>query len=386
MTNQNNANGTRKPSTLNLERMTRTYFYPDLFVDDLTNTKIPTPSELAFLGANNVMDIQMDLRHEEKKFRRVQKEICAELNRMRSATPEKIRKECASPNGKAFSCNWRGMGYAEVPKELEKELMSNGDADTYYKVAEKRMRKTHTCRFGRYVAEWCNMTPRPCSSYQCFHVAMHNAPIVTGMVASKETDMSVSSHCEETILEPIPQCPHYAECYGVEPFKHEGCIFAEVDQRMLEDCKDYLRGEIDKIQEKLDYIEKYLHNITEASSRNNKQRYSRPHFSLRSFDHMRGLKSGDRIVEIDSDGNIQRGVFVCCTTDERDVRCFLLNMYDGRTLKIQFRLHSDTLYMSEAKYNYLRVNPDFRTVWWNMIHEAERFAVTPGVKRALTEK
>lgn len=98
---------------------------------------------------------------------------------------------------------------------------------------------------------------------------------------------------------------------------------------------------------------------------------------------MCGLKSGNKVVEIDKDGNVQYGVFVCRLTDQQDESRLLLNMYDGRVLKISHRLDSGVLYMPEADYNYLKTNPDFRTVWQNMACKTEYYAVTPGVVRAL---
>lgn len=370
--------------TLNLERMTSEYFYPNVFVDDFTDVKIPTVSELLFLGVNNVHNIRMFLRGEEKKLRRVQNEIRKSLKELSQTTPSLVQKKCTKPNGQAVSCNWRGMGYSRIPEELEDELLQHSDVETYCKVQNKRARKVYTCRFGKEVAAWCKNNPQPCTNLQCYQ-----------MVACNDTAIANTSGDAESSCEDQPsRCPRYTECYGTHPFVHRECIFAAADEKMLEDCESFLQERINIVQRRLDFIDKYLQNITKAVAYETAER-PRPSFSLNSRTHMFRAESGNRIVGINSDGKVAHGIFVCLMEDEKDGKVFLLNMQDGRVVKLptavkrtnaSWFFEAETLYMLETDFNYLKENPDFCKVWIRMAGDTLCDVSELGVVKALATK
>lgn len=344
------------PAELDIEKLTPEYFYADVLTGDLATMKIPTVKELAFLGQKNAYSLRAYFRCEEGKLKKARREAAIALATMQTNSPDSIIKHC-NIEGMSLEtmpyCDWRGLSYGQLPDELGEELMRRGEYETYCAEVDSRMSKVHTCRFGREVAAWCSKNPAPCIKCNCF---ASRAAVTTNLLTGEKTEKS----------ERLPQCPHYNTCYGVEPLKHERCVFADATTELVADCANYLKNRVADYDARLEFVQKYMHNITTVIST---QTAKRPDFDISSL--LESMGPRDRVVVISTDNVISRGVFVGMVPRDND-KLYLLYMDDGSVLQIRrkwpfLRPCDNVLCMPETDYNFLLNNPEFLKVWASMV-------------------
>lgn len=355
---------TKANVTVNLERITPEYLYPNLFTDDdMSQVKIPTIAELSFLGTNNILSLKEYYRHEEKKFKKMLKRISAELTDMSKETPETIKAKLSTD----AQCDWCGSGYVT----LYRADFENLSTKQLYEKSLQLSEKVHSCRFGAETAGWCPKNPWPCS-----------------------TDLD----CMKKSILPHQNrypCPHYDVCFGAMPLQHENCIFSEVTAEMLNECRDYIQARLERCKAKLKFVAKYMHNINTAiklSGNSNKPsiRYAGPGSPFIDDDGNCGFNAkmtpGERIVRISiSDAQtITEGIFAGVVSDERKSLFMLFNMEDGTSDRyygaINLRLKS--AYMVKRSFEYLVDNPDYFEVWLRLADFTGKSAVTKAIVTA----
>ncbi len=366
----NHDNATVNPCTLNLDRMTCGYFYPDVVSGDVSQMKVPTVDELAFLGKNNLHEILCYVRSEERKLRKACKDACQALSQIKYKSLENVRHERAASDGVIY-CNWRGMGYANLPPSLEDELMRKGDCEAYCATMSKREVKVFTCKFGRDVAEWCSKTPNyhQCDN-KCCRNAIAAAPLV--MSTSATETVSVASPGEAT-HDAISKCLHYDKCFGSEPFAGEHCVFNSADDKILNDCKRYLDNVIADYKKRLGFVQIYIANM-KAAIRDRHIDY-RPPFNLDVHHSMSLAKNGTRIIMISKDLGMLYGV-ICKSKDRygKDIWNAILDDEPENPIKL-WSYHDNYpmrpfcgIVLRNEDFNYLCDNPDFSRVWLQMVN------------------
>ena len=351
---------------LNLKRMTPEYFRPDIISGDISQMKIPTVDELAILGEANVQKIRSDMRYEEGKLQKLQKTLRREIGSL---------QDIPKPFNNSY-CDWHGAGYARLPEELTNELMENGSAETYCDISHAREQKVNSCRFGRYVAEWCKQTPVPCQcNFQCYKHAMEDATIITGTISTNGVATAAPRRSPEKIL---PRCEHYAECFGVQPFIQKRCVLSDADEKTWVEVRSFLQMKLDDCIARIDLSKKYIRNLTIADKRIFKERNDNdkkkcPSFDLRPTRTLIGVQSGDAIVEFSKTdtGSIQVGYHLFIRSDTDPVsgeEKFIFQTYDNtyRELGACYvggREQTDEIYMNYEDYISLVSCPEVRKVW-----------------------
>lgn len=357
--------------SLNYDRMTHDYFCPQVStIDEMP--KIPTVDELIFLGKNNITAIRECLRHEEDKVRKQLASAQKALSYLKQATPELLKADHASDDG-IIHCSWHGR----------QSDMSDS-------------RKPFSCEFGKDIADWCEKNPHPCDGRQCFKldedfartlggVHTHIGGTLNGIVPTFQ-----STFVEE--IEPIvrrfprimrrmrvffnpksrfikSECKYHSICSTAEPFAHQKCVFNSVDQKTLDSCLEFLQNRIDPLKTKLDFVAKYMHNITEALK--SAPEYQ-PLLSSNAYVALSEAKPGNEVVCLKyHDGffgtTIYSGVVSARNDDSQDPVIYLY-MEGGWKLEVRPKgigsmSEADSRFLKFMDYYDLLKNPDFCNFW-----------------------
>lgn len=369
MTQQKNV--TTNSRNMDLEKMTHEYFYPDVLLGEISKLSIPTVDELLFLGQNNLQEIKWYMRREEKKLREACNEARHELRGFKCKTSEVIQNERSSKDG-FIKCNWRGMEYRVIPEDLAEAL---DDVEEYCAEVRKRESKIFTCKFGRNVAEWCNKTPnlRSCTGKCSQHTGATEFMLGCVQDYANIEVFSAPAMRKDSVSDTKVKCPHYNVCHGSMPFKDEVCVFDHADNNVIHDCKEYLENVITGYTARLDFVGRYLTNITVASR--NGHRMTMPPFELSIKRILQSCKNDTRIVMLMIEagkfflrhGTVGRIKGIC-----GEDLWFLIADNEPllSAMRVSFnrdnREHFHGIIIQEEDFDYLVKNPDFRQVWLQM--------------------
>lgn len=333
---------------LDLTRMTQGYFYPDILNAGLDMIKIPTVSELAFLGWFNVSSIRSYFRDEEEKLKKMHFSLLKESARLDTCVQELKTQS---------NCDWHGFGYGRLKI---KELQELTPAERR-KIEEQRSKLVCACRFGRDVAEWCEKAPSPQCNFMRNDSMTDAIPIVE-TVGTEE--IPVISQLNSATG--VSSCPSYNICRKDQPFLDEPCVLANPEKRTV--CKRYLQEKLEDTGERLRIVRKYMHNLTKAgkSDRSGK----RPAF----FDGDSYVGSGKArlmiIFQNTPEGLIcSMAVRKLAAPDLKGKMPIIVQQFtpEGIVDEVVKREGcANKLYMTADDFLYLVKHTDFRQVWLEM--------------------
>lgn len=376
---------------LNFEQMTFNYFYPPLFAKKVQALKIPTVEELKFLTTEDVEGIRSYLRGGEKQLKTLRTQASRELAQLHVLNFGRLPSKA--------TCDWHGTGYTELPLDVSKELMNNDCFEMRHKLVKKREEQIFACQFGYFVAQWCSMNPQPCKGDACFALtaeeAMTSAEQCNGHISFNISGLDIPATQIRTPQKPV--CPHYAACHGSTPYEREACILHQRDPRTIADCGRYIKSKLAKIEEQLDFIARYMHNVSAAL---NKMPPFNTKPALNLAERIDLGSSGEKVVELSNNAEgfeinsgFNNGLMLDPNTRRRFLQLKFIrfggSLEDSDSLQAEVRTvelrgssqPEGKLYLKLEDFMYLVKNPEYRQLWLKMNKPLEyRFAGT-----ALTE-
>ena len=348
----------QKDVTINLNKATRKYFYPDIFTGDLLELKIPTVDELVDLGKENVLSLKKDYRCEERKLRK----LIAQTEHTIKTLPQQLAET------KAQKCDWYGYGIAINPASVKSRNLSQAEQA---KQLEENIKRVHTCRFGSHVASWCKQNPHPCTATTrtCM---LRTSKVVVEEVGKWQRVVESGNPDPEAI------CPHYNACYGVQPLKELDCVFMHGGKELEDDCLQFLRTSIEDYRARIKFIKKYTSNIRAAL--HSPRCVHKPVFSYDAGVLLALATNGTRVVLLSdaffdyhlmAEVNFCMGTYLskCFTDGTTENYTFDVIMDDGTHIQIpryHFSHRGVPLCMTKDDFDFLATHDDFRRIWLKM--------------------
>ncbi len=301
--NQKNLHQTTTPEDLIMkdpELLGR--LFPSFSYGDPSEVSLPSFDELVVLGQRNLRYIRTDMRAKERKIRAISIEAAAACA-LRTVTIDDLQHYVSlsainsghyseaellkfHQEGHIFMCDWQGSALDEL-------RMSDLPAEEWRKRGKELAHTAHTCRYGRFVAEWCQQAPFP---QQCkgraFCIDPGHTATIMPMLPTKvnagyinpddpehkmivlPADATPPANCKR-IATLIPSddsptleqrtCPHYQECVrATHPFEDRPCILANGTEETLADCYAYLERNAELWDKRLKKLQSYIGALTAA--------------------------------------------------------------------------------------------------------------------------
>ncbi len=319
--------GNQKTKDFDVSRLTREYFYPDIVSGKLEEIKIPAIQELVFIGHVNILNLKGYFRGEEKKLALMQAALRYEI----TSFDERI--QALQMNS---GCDWRGYGY--------------------YDDENDRAGLTDTCSFGRFTTSWCERIPCSHCDHDCHE--MSAAPLDIGQIGNPAMLTRIETTAE--------LCQFYDVCRGQKPFLDEPCVLLDPEKQT--ECKAFLATKLDEILKRKEIMQKYMHNLTYATKKTDKN-WMRPEFF--EYDNFVGSSKLNMIAVLRQTGHgvnlsIAFRKFSKIGQDGQMPTVILKATANGWEEETITEASINEIYLSWRDFLYLLDHKDFRRIWIEM--------------------